>query len=150
MRFCQISHEDQGNINIPQHNDLIDDHSSVNDFLDNLQLPSPQGSEISYGNIMSVNTLVGFLDESIEILQRNERSHEDPMSVNKMKVLPQNDSDVSVPSTEHSDFGNSENTYNCHLCHKSFSSGEDTGCSSQMGSQSMQTLWSSVSNVSLI
>ena len=113
-------HEDQSNTNTPQNKDLMDE--DVNEFVENLQIPSPQGSEISYGNIMSVNTLVGFLDESIEIFQSREPSPEDPVSVNKMKNLPPDDSDLNVSSTEHCDSGNNENTYDCHLCNKSFRS----------------------------
>ena len=110
-------HEDQGNINIPQNNDLIDDHSPVNDFLDNLQLPSPQGSEISYGNIMSVNTLVGFLDESIEALQTTkEITHTSPND-QRYRATEVAQSDLF---TEHCESGISKYTRVSHENDKSY------------------------------
>ena len=118
MEILSNMHEDGSNINILQNKDLMDE--DVNEFVEHLQIPSPQGSEISYGNIMSVNTLVGFLDESIEILETSKLSPEKAMPVKEMNKLPRDDSDLNVSSTEHCDSGNSENTYDCHLCNKSF------------------------------
>ena len=51
-----------GDKNTPHNRDLMND----DEFLENLQIPSPQGSEMSYANLMSVNTLVGLLDENTE------------------------------------------------------------------------------------
>ena len=118
MEILSNMHEDGSNINILQNKDLMDE--DVNEFVEHLQIPSPQGSDILYGNIMSVNTLVGFLDESIEILEISKLSPEKTMPVKEMNKLPRDDSDLNVSSTEHCDSGNSENTYDCHLCNKSF------------------------------
>ena len=115
-----IGLEDQSNTNTPQNKDLMDE--DVNEFVEHLQIPSPQGSEISYGNIMSVNTLVGFLDESIEILETSKLSPEKAMPVKEMNKLPRDDSDLNVSSTEHCDSGQSENTNDCRLCNKSLPS----------------------------
>ena len=115
-----IGLEDQSNTNTPQNKDLMDE--DVNEFVKHLQIPSPEDSEIYYGNVMSVNTLVGFLDESIEILETSKLSPVKAMPVKEMNKLPRDDSDLNVSSTEHCDSGQSENTYDCHLCDKSLPS----------------------------
>ena len=50
-----------GDTDTPHNKDLTDD---VSKFLDDVPIPSPQSSEVSYRNLMSVNTLVGLLDEN--------------------------------------------------------------------------------------
>ena len=93
--------ENDEDINVSPTNQPESDED-VNDFVENLQVHSPQGSEASF---MSMNTLDGYLDESIEFLRSNEPSHEDPSSVNKMN-------NFKVPSLKHL----------CNLCNKSFPS----------------------------
>ena len=69
--------------------DLVDDDTDTSqgddamDDIDFMQIPSPQGSEVSYANLMSVNTLVGLLDESTETLEGNEENR-DSYEMNKI------------------------------------------------------------------
>ena len=92
-------------INTSQNGEPVDDDmdtsESNNDFLENMQIPSPQGSEVSYANLMSVNTLVGLLDESTKTLEGDEQNDDRYMDVSEMNRL--NRYDLNIDRQQKSD-----------------------------------------------
>ena len=100
-------HDDGSNINILQNKDLMDD--DVNEFVEHLQIPSPQGSEISYGKYCYTNER---LTKHLNWVHRKDESYQCGKCEKSFKF--------KVTLNEHLKTHYEKQLYKCYHCDKTY------------------------------